>query len=245
MATYLRSVLILWLALALYVVSICEGDVGDIVTQDFFNALLSAADDVGDIVTQDFFNAILSAADDSCAGQNFYTYNDFINAANAFSGFGTTGTADDNKRELAAFFANAAHVTASLCYVEQISKSDYCDSTNTQYPCATGKQYYGRGPIQLSWNYNYGKVGNYLGFDGLNNPDIVAQDDSISWKAAVWFWMLDSNCHSTITSGQGFGATIQAMHSGDCNSSGAVSRVKYYINYCSQFGVDPGSDLSC
>ena len=78
MATFLRSTLFLWLALALYVVSFCQGDVGD-------------------IVTQDFFNAILSAADGSCAGQNFYTYNDFINAANAFSGFGTTGTSDDNK----------------------------------------------------------------------------------------------------------------------------------------------------
>ena len=24
------------------------------------------------------------------------------------------------------------------------------------YPCSPGKQYYGRGAKQLSWNYNYG-----------------------------------------------------------------------------------------
>nr|QEL09537.1 class VII chitinase [Pinus banksiana] len=229
MATHLRSVLILWLALALYVVSICRGDVGD-------------------IVTRDFFNGILSGAADSCAGKNFYTYDDFITAANAFSGFGTTGTSDDNKRELAAFFANVAHETGSLCYIEEINKSDYCDSTNTQYPCVAGKQYYGRGPLQLTWNYNYGAAGNYLGFDGLNNPDIVAQDDSISWKTAVWFWMLDSNCHSAITSGQGFGATIQAINSGECNggnTAAVTDRVNYYNNYCGQFGVDPGSNVSC
>ena len=98
MATHVRSNLILWLALSLCVFSICQGDVGD-------------------IATQDFFNGILSGAPDSCAGKNFYTYNDFINAANAFSGFGTTGTSDDNKREVAAFFANVAHETTSTSHI--------------------------------------------------------------------------------------------------------------------------------
>ena len=96
MATYLRvSVIILWLALALSALSICRGAVGD-------------------IATQDFFNGILSAASDGCAGKTFYTYTDFINAANSFSSFGTTGTSDDNKREIAAFFANVAHETTSM-----------------------------------------------------------------------------------------------------------------------------------
>lgn len=36
--------------------------------------------------------------------------------------------------------------------------------------------------MQLSSNYNYGAAGNCVGFDDLNNPNIVAQDDSISWK---------------------------------------------------------------
>ena len=58
-------------------------------------------------------------------------------------------------------------------------------------------------------NYNYGAAGNYLGFDGLNNPAIVAQDDSVSWKTAVWFWMINSNCHTAITSGQGFGQLLK------------------------------------
>lgn len=26
-------------------------------------------------------------------------------------------------------------------------------------PCVPGKSYHGRGPMQLSWNYNYGQVG--------------------------------------------------------------------------------------
>nr|QEL09534.1 class VII chitinase [Pinus banksiana] len=151
-------------------------------------------------------------------------------------------------REIAAFFANIAHETSRLCYVEQIEKSDYCDSTNKKYQCVAGKQYYGRGPLQLTWNYNYDAAGHYLGFDGLNHPEIVAQNGSISWKTAVWFWMKHSNCHSAITSGQGFRATIKAISGDECNGGDSDSvdeRVNYYTNYCNEFGVDPGSNLSC
>jgi len=231
MAIHLRvmtaSVFVLCLALAL---SICRGDVGD-------------------IATEDFFNGILSGAADTCAGKKFYTYSDFITAANGFSGFGTTGTSDDEKREIAAFFANVAHETSSLCYIEERQKDDYCDSNNTQYPCAAGKQYYGRGPIQLSWNFNYGPAGSYLGVDLLNNPETVAQDALIAWKTALWYWNVNSDCHSAITSGQGFGATIQAINGAlECNGGNTDEvndRVSYYTKYCSQFGVDPGSNLSC
>ena len=72
------------------------------------------------------------------------------------------------------------------------------------------KGYYGRGPIQLSWNYNYGPAGSSIGFDGLNNPETVATDPIISFRAALWFWM--NNVHSIILSGQGFGATIRAIN---------------------------------
>ncbi|KAI3797923.1 hypothetical protein L1987_33187 [Smallanthus sonchifolius] len=57
-------------------------------------------------------------------------------------------------------------------------------------------------PLQLSWNYNYGAAENSIGFDGLNNPEIVATDPVISFQTALWFWM--NNVHSVILSGQGF-----------------------------------------
>jgi len=234
MAIHLRvitaRVFILWLSLALSDLAICRGDVKD-------------------IATEDFFNGILSGAADSCVGKKFYTYSDFITAASSFSGFGTTGTSDDNKREIAAFFGNIVHETIGLCYIEEIQKADYCDSNNTQYPCAAGKRYYGRGPIQLSWNFNYGPAGEYLGEDLLNYPEIVAQKALISWKTALWYWNVHSDCHSAITSGKGFGATIQAINGAlECNGGNTDEvndRVNYYTKYCSEFGVDPGSNVTC
>ncbi|KAL7106316.1 hypothetical protein ACP275_07G104800 [Erythranthe tilingii] len=163
--------------------------------------------------------------------------------------FGTAGSADDSRREIAAFFAHVTHETGHMCSrVETGGQSrNYCDSSNTQYPCAPNKGYYGRGPLQLSWNYNYGPAGQSIGFDGLNNPEIVASDPVISFKTALWFWM--RTCHGPITTGQGFGATIRAINGNlECNgaNSGTVTaRVNYYRDYCGQFRVDPGTNLRC
>eukprot|EP00253_Pinus_taeda_P030083 PITA_30083 len=203
---------------------------------------------VGTIISQSFFNGLAGGAASSCEGKGFYTYNAFIAAANAYSGFGTTGSADVRKRELAAFFANVMHETEGMCYINEINpQSNYCNSSAT-WPCASGKSYHGRGPLQLSWNYNYAAAGKSIGFDGVNNPEKVGQDPTISFKAAVWFWMKNSNCHSAITSGQGFGGTIKAINSQECNGgkTGEVNnRVNYYKNICSQLGVDPGANVSC
>uniref|UniRef100_A0A0C9S6Z8 TSA: Wollemia nobilis Ref_Wollemi_Transcript_14098_1042 transcribed RNA sequence n=1 Tax=Wollemia nobilis TaxID=56998 RepID=A0A0C9S6Z8_9CONI len=204
---------------------------------------------VDSIVTARVFNSFVSGAGAGCAGKRIYTRAAFITAAHAFSGFGTSSSSDVNKREIAAFFANAAHETGGFCFTEeQNPPSNYCDSTNKKYPCVSGKKYYGRGPLQLSWNYNYGAAGDYIKFNGLQNPELVATNSIISFKTAVWFWMVNSNCHSAITSGKGFGATIKAINSMECNGgnpSEVSSRVNYYRKFCKQLNVDPGSNLRC
>ncbi|XP_022874843.1 endochitinase EP3-like [Olea europaea var. sylvestris] len=204
---------------------------------------------VPNIVTDAFFNGIADHAASDCAGKGFYTRAAFLEALGFYQQFGTVGSVDDSKREIAAFFAHVTHETGHLCYIEEINgpSRDYCDENNTQYPCAPGKGYYGRGPIQLSWNFNYGPAGNSIGFDGLNNPEVVATDRVVSFRTALWFWM--NNCHDSITSGQGFGATIRAINGAlECDGAnpGTVNtRVGYYRDYCDQLQVDPGNNLTC
>ncbi|KAJ4956008.1 hypothetical protein NE237_012791 [Protea cynaroides] len=114
---------------------------------------------VSDIVTQAFFDGIINQAASNCAGKSFYM------PLNSYTSFGTTGISDDTKQEIAAFFAHVSHETGQFCHIEEINgaSQDYCDTTNTQYPCVAGKGYYSRGPLQLSWNYNYGAAGNSFG----------------------------------------------------------------------------------
>ncbi|CAN1849822.1 Chitinase 4 [Linum perenne] len=199
---------------------------------------------VGDVVTQAFFNSIINKAAPSCKGKRFYTRQSFLNAARSYPQFGQLSGANA-KREIAAFFAHVTHETGSLCYIEEIQKSTYCDPNAKQWPCAPGKQYFGRGPLQLTWNYNYGPCGRANRFDGLKNPEIVARNPTISWRTALWYWM--KNVRPVV--GRGFGATIRAINGAlECNGKNPAAvnaRVKYYQDYCRTFKVAPGPNLRC
>ncbi|CAD6250393.1 unnamed protein product [Miscanthus lutarioriparius] len=204
---------------------------------------------VASIVTPAFFDALLAQAAASCEANGFYTRDAFLAAAGYYPSFGRTGTVDDSKREIAAFFGNANHETIKFCYINEIDgpSKNYCDPNNTQWPCQAGKGYYGRGPLQISWNYNYGPAGQSIGFDGLGDPDAVARSAVVAFRSALWYWM--NNVHGVVVSGQGFGATIRAINGAlECdgkNPNSVNNRVAYYKQFCQDFGVDPGSNLTC
>ena len=56
--------------------------------------------------------------------------------------------------------------------------------------------YFGRGPLQLSWNYNYGQFQHFLrlkkiNVDLLNEPHLVIEkmDPPLAMLSALWFYM--------------------------------------------------------
>lgn len=117
-------------------------------------------------VSKELFDKIFLHKDDNaCPAKNFYTYDSFLNASKFFPKFGAAGSSATRKREVAAFLAQISHETTGgwatapdgpyawgLCFKEEVSpQSNYCDSTNKEWPCYPGKSYKGRGPIQLSW----------------------------------------------------------------------------------------------
>ncbi|XP_039067656.1 endochitinase EP3-like [Hibiscus syriacus] len=177
------------------------------------------AQTVADIVTDEFFNGIIGQSDPGCEGRNFYS------------------------RAMMLFCTD-------FCSIEEragpsFPNSQYCDPNNTQYPCNPNRSYYGRGPIQLSWNFNYGPAGVSIGFDGLNSPETVANDPLVSFKTALWYWV---NFVQPVI-GKGFGATTRAIIGAiECdggNPATVQARINYCTQYCNQLGVDPGPNLSC
>ncbi|KAH7670900.1 chitinase protein [Dioscorea alata] len=209
----------------------------------------SGGGSVDTIVTQAFFDGIANQAGAGCAGKGFYTRDAFLSAASAYSQFGNTGADDVKKREIAAYFAHVTHETGHMCYIDEINgaSQNYCQASQ-EYPCNANKKYFGRGPLQLTWNYNYIDAGKALNFDGLNAPETVGSDKVISFKSSLWFWTA-KKVHDAITSGQGFGATIRIINGGvECdgkNTDQMNARVGYYKDYCSQLGVAPGDNLTC
>ncbi|KAK9287401.1 hypothetical protein L1049_015820 [Liquidambar formosana] len=240
----------------------------------------SGGGDIGNLITRSMFNDMLKHRNDGgCPGKGFYTYDAFINAAKSFNGFATTGDTTTRKREIAAFLAQTSHETTGgwatapdgpyswgYCYLrEQGSPGSYC-VPNQQWPCAPGKQYYGRGPIQISYNYNYGPAGRAIGVDLLNNPDLVATDPVVSFKTGIWFWMTPQSpkpsCHNVITgrwspSGAdqsagrvpGYGVITNIINGGIECGKGPIAQVQdrigFYKRYCDILGVSYGNNLDC
>ena len=202
---------------------------------------------LGAILSEATFTAMFS-------GRNgFYSYSGLLNAAGTYGAFANSGDTAARKREVAAFLANTAHETGNLIYVEEIAKADYCSSSGP-CPCAPGKRYYGRGPLQLSWNYNYCAAGDALGLDLRADPDLVARDATVAWRTGLWFWMTSSGAgyrpaHDSIVNGFGFGETIRTINGslecGGGNASSVQSRVSKYLEFCQKLGVDPGSNQGC
>jgi chitinase len=172
----------------------------------------------------------------------------------AYPAFATTGGSTVEKQEAAAFLANVDHETSGLVYINEVDQSgDYCASES--YGCPAGTYaYYGRGPLQISWNFNYEAAGNALGVDLLDNPGLVATNAAISWETALWYWMTQTGpgsmtAHNAMVTGAGFGQTIWAINgSVECNGGNTAEmqdRVNDYESFTSILGVSPGNNLTC
>jgi len=204
------------------------------------------------VVSQGQFNQMFP-------GRNsFYTYQGLVDALRAYPGFTTTGNVAVRKREAAAFLANVSHETGGLRYVVEQNRANYphyCDSSQP-YGCPAGQAaYYGRGPLQLSWNFNYKAVGDALHLDLLHNPYQVERDAAVSWETGLWFWNSQRGAgtmtaHDAMVNGKGFGETIRSINGDlECNGKNPGERndrIDLYKKFVGILGTGVGGgSLSC
>ena len=181
-----------------------------------------------------------------------------------------------DKKELAAFFANIAHETRhgvnekyndGLMLIHESNTSLPYIADNDTYPAFAGKKYYGRGPIQLSYNGNYGYASDCIFGNKkvlLNNPELVETDPVVAFKTALYFWMTPQtfkpSAHDVITgkwhpnaadkaAGRtpGFGMVINIINGEvECGKGEKVysmnDRAGFYQYFLKQLGI---SDNNC
>jgi predicted chitinase len=188
---------------------------------------------------------------------SFYTYSGLRAAMSAYPAFANTGSDTIRKQEAAAFLANVSHETGGLVYVVEQNTANYphyCDWSQP-YGCPAGQSaYYGRGPIQLSWNFNYKAAGDALGIDLLNNPYLVQNDASVAWKTGLWYWNTQTGPgtmtgHNAMVNSAGFGQTIRSINGSlECdgkNPAQVQSRVDAYQRFVQILGTTAGGNLYC
>ncbi|KAG7397681.1 Chitinase 1 [Phytophthora boehmeriae] len=185
-----------------------------------------------------------------------YNFDGLVNAANKYTKFANTGNETNDRRELAAFLAQTAHQCDNFKAAEEYARNtytvwQYCD--NSTYPCAPGRRYHGRGPIQLSWNYNYFNAGKALGIDLLNNPDIVANDTAVTWMTALWYWMTPQDgrvIHDVVAGVDGFAESTSIVMGRHCSSNASTTkdeqlRAGDFQRMCDALEVQPLGSVMC
>lgn len=223
-----------------------------------------------------------------CDGSSdFYSYAAFLEALKDFPAFAAEGPDHVRKRELAAFLGQISHETSGgggsyatgsdrykwgLCWTEEIGYSSgsmaYRDEDNVLWPAAPSASYHGRGPVQLTWNYNYGQAGKDLGAPMLADPDWVLESGANAFRTALWFWMKEQtpkpSPHAAIVEfwaptaadkrnnrWPGYGVITNIINGGgDCGTgsdlrSAPLSRMGYYARYTSYLKVGQGRNVDC
>ncbi|PON87702.1 hypothetical protein TorRG33x02_165460, partial [Trema orientale] len=238
------------------------------------NSNNNLVNDVSKIISESLFNEMFQHRKD-CPSQRFYSYEAFIAAAASFPGFCTTGDVATRKRELAAFLGQTSQATSGkwsdsidphawgYCHVNGTASTgteNDCYCTSSRWPCASGKKYNSRGPIQLTHNYNYGLAGEALGLDLINDPDLVATDPVVSFKTAIWFWMTQHDnkpsCHDIFINANAkssdkvpsYGLISNIINGYYAHQSGfgtgtITTSIGHYRRYCDMLEVSYGDNL--
>ncbi|ETV85632.1 hypothetical protein, variant [Aphanomyces astaci] len=182
-----------------------------------------------------------------------YTYENLLAMATKYPEFASTGDVTADRREVATFLGHVALESGDLRFVEELKVSTMCQES-PEYPCAPGKQYHGRGAIQLSWNYNYKDFGKVANIELVQFPELVATDPDLLWWSALWYSNDDrwnGNIHKVVGRPGGFAYVTFMINGGlECglnpsNKKSEATRIANYVKFCSMLGVDPGDNLSC
>lgn len=78
--------------------------------------------------------------------------------------------------ELAYILATATHEANLKTDIREFGRGLGRKYGKVYWP--TGQRYYGRGLCQLTWWFNYDKLGNLLDIDLLNNPDLALETNN-------------------------------------------------------------------
>ena len=184
----------------------------------------------------------------------------------------TGGWADPDPSQTAGNQPTGSHGSWGLHWLRElgpganastIPTNCYTTGSTIDYQPAAGKCYYGRGPIQISYFYNYGNFSEFLynNTSLVANPDLLEQNGELAFLSAIWFWMTPQcpkpSCHQvmqeiynesatsyskTKMSKKGFLHTVNIIngsvecHDGAWDSAKPILRSKLYRYYMSLVG---------
>ncbi|KAJ6223456.1 hypothetical protein RDWZM_002001 [Blomia tropicalis] len=147
----------------------------------------------------------------------------------------------NNKVEAAMFLAQILWESGGLRYKrELICIKTGCPGVYDSSVGIPGKNYYGRGYIQLTHSYNYkaASLALYNDLRLIQNPEIVADNEDAAWATAFWFWKVNVHNRGGVKA-HAFGDATRAINGMECtrNLPAAHSRFNIYRKVLQSFHI--------
>ena len=150
----------------------------------------------------------------------------------------------DTALRSAAFVAQLAHESGEFRWMEEIwgptaaqlryePPGELAQRLGNTQP-GDGKRFKGRGPIQITGRFNYGKYGELLGIDLLTDPARAAAPE-IAFATAALYWQ--SNGLNDLADARQFVAITRRINGG---TNGLAERQAYYERAKAVLGTDAG-----
>lgn len=128
------------------------------------------------------------------------------------------------------FLSQVAHESCQLLYNKEIASGAAYDTGrlaaalgNTPEKDGDGQKYKGRGLIQITGKFNYGKLSKDWGIDAVSNPDILLTPEN-SVRSACWFWW-KNGLNKLVDSGATVEQITRKVNGG---KNGLQERIKFY-----------------
>lgn len=159
---------------------------------------------------------------------------------NAFANRLSTGLIS-NKVEAAMFLSQILWESGGLRYKrELICIKTGCPGVYDHSVGAPGKNYYGRGYIQLTHSYNYkaASLDLYHDLRLITNPDMVADNEDCAWATAFWFWKINVHNRAGVQQHH-FGDATRAINGMECSGMPAArKRFQIYQHVMRAFHIN-------
>lgn len=169
------------------------------------------------------FEEILKAIMPNASKRNIELYSPYLQKYMAHYGINTP-------ERQAHFLSQIAHESCQLLYNKELASGAAYDTGrlaaslgNTPEKDGDGQKYKGRGLIQITGKFNYGKLSKDWGIDAISNPDILLTPEN-SARSACWFWW-KNGLNKLVDSGATVEQITRKVNGGE---NGLKERMTYY-----------------